>query len=72
VHPSQRAFADIERNVRLRDDGLQTVRLEFVLAEGAREKASLIRARLQVNDESTTKFGLGKNHDLRNPKVVSD
>ena len=42
VHPAQRALVLVEGDVRLRDHGLETVLLELVLAERAREVAAVV------------------------------
>jgi hypothetical protein len=42
VHAAQRAFFVVKGDVRLRNDGLEAVRLEFLLAEDPGKEASLI------------------------------
>ena len=42
VHAAQRALLVIEGDVGLRDHGLQAVRLELLLAEGAREEPASV------------------------------
>ena len=46
----------VERNVGLRDDRLQTVRGEFLLAERAREETAAVFAALDVDDEGAFKL----------------
>ena len=49
VHAAHRALAHVERDVGLRDDGLEAVILELVLAERAREEAAVVLAPLEVD-----------------------
>ena len=51
VHPAQGALVAVERDVGLRDDRLQAVLLELVLAEGAREEPAVSsrRSRSMMN-----------------------
>ena len=51
VHAAQRALASVERDVGLRDDRLEPVLGEFVLAERAREETAVVLAALEVDDE---------------------
>ena len=47
VHSSKRSLALVEGDVRLRDQGLQPVVGELVLAEGPREKAPVVLSPLR-------------------------
>ena len=51
VHSSKRSLALVEGDVRLRDQGLEPVVGELVLAEGPREKAPVVLSPLEVDDE---------------------
>ena len=51
VHAAQRAALPVERDVGLRDHGLEPVLLELVLAERAREEAALVLTALEVDHE---------------------
>ena len=64
-------FLQIEGEVRLGDDRLESVRLEFVLAKGAREEAPGVFPALEVDDECAPQLGFGKDHwiRLRNEEV---
>src|SRR5438094_2348400 len=67
VHAAQRALPLVERDVRLRDDGLEAVGGELLLTEGAREEAAVVLAPLHVDDEGALQPGLGEDHDLFPP-----
>ena len=51
VHAAQRAGAVVEREVALRDDGLEAVLRELARAEGPREEPALVLAPLEVDHE---------------------
>src|SRR5262245_41351421 len=56
MHAAQRPFFYIGCDIGLGDDGLQPVRLEFVLTKGPREKASRVFPALQVNNKGAAEF----------------
>src|SRR2546426_433769 len=64
VHASQRALPLVERDVRLRNHGLEAVFGELPLTEGAGEKAALVLAPFHVDDEGTLQPGFGEDHGL--------
>ena len=55
MHPAQRAGDSVVGDVRLRDDRLQPVLGELVLAERPREEAAVVLAPLEVDDEGAGK-----------------
>jgi hypothetical protein len=62
MHAAQRALVPIVRNVRLGYDGLQAMRLELLLAEGAGEESSCIFAPFDVYDKCALKLRLCEDH----------
>jgi hypothetical protein len=51
-------------HVLLRDDALEAVRLELVLAERAGEEPARVLAPLEIDDERAFQLGLGEDHDV--------
>ena len=59
MHAAQSAAAGIERHAGLRDLRLQPAAPKFLLAIGSREKAAIVRHRLQVDEEHAADPCLG-------------
>ena len=51
-------------HVPLRDDALEAVRLELVLAERASEEPAHVLAPLEIDDERAFQLVLGEDHDV--------
>jgi hypothetical protein len=62
VHASDRSLREVEGDVRLRHRRIQTVGRELALAEGPREEAPAVGARLGFHDERALQLGLGEDH----------
>ena len=62
VHAPQRSLGLVESNVGLRDDRLQSVIGELLLAERAREETAIVLAALDVDDEGALELGFGEDH----------
>src|ERR1700730_7508250 len=62
MHPAQRTFPVVERDVRLRDRRLQAVILELMLTEGTGKVAARILAALDVNHKCASQLCLCENH----------
>src|SRR5438477_11513 len=64
MHPTQRALAIVEGDVGLRDQRLQSVLGELVLAKRPREEPSAVLARLDVDDECASELRFLKDHSF--------
>ena len=62
VHAAQRAAPVVEGHVALGNERRNAVRLELLPAEGACEKAAVVLAPFEVDDEGARKRCLGENH----------
>jgi hypothetical protein len=62
MHTAKRAFHLVERDVALYHSRIQAMRLELLLAPGARKEAPLIFVLLQLNDESSWQLCFPKEH----------
>ena len=64
VHPAKRPARAVERQVRLRDDGLQAMRRELFRTVRAREEPPLVLEALQVNEPGVRDVGRGEFHEV--------
>src|SRR6266403_5188891 len=62
MHAAKCALHLVERYVALRRSWIQAVRLDLLLAPGARKEAPLIFVLLQLDDESSWQLCLAKKH----------
>src|SRR5271166_6359708 len=62
MHAPQRSFLLAESNIGLGDDGLQPVRLKFILTENAGEKAPRILSALDIDDKCALQLCFRKDH----------
>ena len=65
MHAAWRAFLCVRGDVGLGDPGLEPMVAELVLAEGAREEASLVRLAVEIDDEDVFKLCFGEDHGSR-------
>jgi hypothetical protein len=64
MHATEGALEAIERDVDLRNDRIQAVRFELLLAESAREEPAVIFLGLEIDHEGAFQRGFRKNHNF--------
>src|SRR5215831_19513312 len=62
MHVASRASPCLRGELGLRNDRLQPMFAELVLAEGAREEPPLVELAVEIDDEGAFKLCLGKDH----------
>src|SRR5437667_3120953 len=63
MHPSQRSLSFVERDIALRDFGVQAAGHEFLTAKSSGEKAAFVFTLFRLNQESSGQSSLPKNHE---------